>query len=164
MRVGQQLAQMFVADAIFDQVSAEIEGRVESRDKPYVLRASASHLRFPGFRQLYIEGRDGNPEDEDSEKSLPELAVGDALRALAVQPDQHFTEPPPRYTEASLVKALEENGIGRPSTYATIMSTLQDRDYVKKDGRALKPQEIGLVVSDMMTSRFPGIVDIHSIC
>src|SRR5438270_4053728 len=158
--IWQRMVASQMADAIFDQVSVDIQGRVDSQDKPYLLRGSASHLRFPGFRQLYIEGRDGNAEDEDTEKSLPELAVGDPLRALALQPDQHFTEPPPRYTEATLVKALEEKGIGRPSTYASIMSTLQDRDYVKKDGRALKPQEIGLVVSDMMTSRFPGIVDI----
>jgi DNA topoisomerase-1 len=116
-------------------------------------------MRFPGFRQVYIEGRDTSDEDEDAEKSLPELNENDPLRFLQVQPDQHFTEPPPRYTEATLVKALEENGIGRPSTYAPIMSTIQDRGYVHKDGRALKPQELGFVVSDMLTELFPAVVD-----
>ncbi len=158
--IWQRMVASQMADAIFDQVSVEIEGRVDTQAQPYVLRASASHLRFPGFRQLYIEGRDTDGDDEDAEKSLPDLAQGDALRAIAVQPDQHFTEPPPRFTEASLVKALEENGIGRPSTYASIMSTVQDRGYVKKEGRALMPQELGFVVSDMMVERFPGIVDV----
>jgi DNA topoisomerase-1 len=148
-----------MADAIFDQVSVDIEGSVDTQPKPYLLRASASHLRFPGFRQLYIEGRD-TESDEDEEKSLPELTADDLLRLLDVKPDQHFTEPPPRYTEATLVKALEENGIGRPSTYAPIMSTIQDRGYVHRDGRVLKPQELGFVVADMMTERFSAIVDI----
>jgi DNA topoisomerase-1 len=115
-------------------------------------------MRFPGFRQVYIEGRDTD-DDDDAEKTLPDLNDADILRLLQVTPDQHFTEPPPRFTEATLVKALEENGIGRPSTYAPIMSTIQDRGYVTKDGRALKPEELGLVVSDMLSERFPGIVD-----
>jgi DNA topoisomerase-1 len=108
---------------------------------------------------VYIEGRD-TEEDEDAEKTLPDLREGDPLRMLEVQPDQHFTEPPPRYTEATLVKALEENGIGRPSTYAPTMETILKRDYVRKDGRALKPQELGFVVADMMAEHFPGVVDV----
>ncbi len=148
-----------MADAIFDQVSAEIDATVDTQEKPYLLRASASHMRFPGFRQVYIEGRD-TEDDEDAEKTLPDLNDGDPLRLLNVQPDQHFTEPPPRYTEATLVKALEENGIGRPSTYAPTMETILKREYVRKDGRALKPQELGLVVADMMTEHFPGVVDV----
>ncbi|HEY8171979.1 MAG TPA: DNA topoisomerase, partial [Dehalococcoidia bacterium] len=157
--VWQRLVASQMADAIFDQVSVDIDGRVDTQPQPYTLRASASHLRFPGFRQVYIEGRDSGA-DEDEEKSLPDLTEGDLLRLLEVKPDQHFTEPPPRYTEATLVKALEENGIGRPSTYAPTMSTIQDRGYVAKDGRALKPQELGFVVADMMTERFPGVVDL----
>src|SRR6185295_17952083 len=94
-----------------------------------------------------------------AEKTLPDLNEGDLLRMLRVTPDQHFTEPPPRFTEATLVKALEENGIGRPSTYAPIMSTIQDRGYVRKEGRALKPEELGLVVCDMLSERFPAVVD-----
>lgn len=156
--IWQRFVASQMADAVFDQVSVEIDAGVDTQPEPYLLRASASHMRFPGFRQVYIEGRDTS-EDEDAEKLLPDLNAADLLRLLDVQPDQHFTEPPPRYTEATLVKALEENGIGRPSTYAAIMSTIQDRGYVKKDGRALKPEEIGLIVSDMLTERFPGIVD-----
>ncbi|MBF6600855.1 MAG: type I DNA topoisomerase [Dehalococcoidia bacterium] len=158
--IWQRLVASQMADAIFDQVSAEIEAAAPGQEKPYLLRASASHMRFPGFRQLYIEGRDGDAADDDAEKTLPELTAGDPLRNISVTPDQHFTEPPPRFTEATLVKALEENGIGRPSTYAATISTVLDRGYVKKDGRALRPEELGLVVSDMMTERFPAIVDV----
>jgi DNA topoisomerase-1 len=156
--IWQRLVASQMADAIFDQVSAEIDAKAPAHDKPYLLRASASHMRFAGFRQVYIEGRDIE-SDEDEEKSLPEMVANDPLRLLDVTPDQHFTEPPPRYTEATLVKALEENGIGRPSTYAPIMSTIQDRGYVRKDGRALRPQELGCVVSDMLTELFPAVVD-----
>ncbi len=157
--IWQRLLASQMSDAVFDQVSAEIDASVATQAAPYLLRASASHMRFPGFRQVYIEGRDTD-DDEDAEMQLPDLNPRDILRLLQVQPDQHFTEPPPRYNEATLVKALEENGIGRPSTYAAIMSTIQDRGYVLKDGRALKPEEIGFVVSDMLTERFPGIVDV----
>ncbi len=156
--IWQRALASQMADAIFDQVSAEIDATVDTQAAPYLLRASASHMRFPGFRQVYIEGRDSD-EDEDAEKTLPELNDADILRLLQVTPDQHFTEPPPRFTEATLVKALEENGIGRPSTYAPIMSTIQDRGYVKRDGRALKPEELGFVVCDMLSERFPAIVD-----
>ncbi|MBI5284027.1 MAG: type I DNA topoisomerase [Chloroflexi bacterium] len=157
--IWQRLLASQMADAVFDQVSVDIDAKAARHDKPYLLRASASHMRFPGFRQVYIEGRDV-ATDEDEEKSLPDLNAADILRLLQVTPDQHFTEPPPRYTEATLVKALEENGIGRPSTYAPIMSTIQDRGYVKKDGKALRPQELGCVVADLLAERFPGVVDV----
>jgi len=156
--IWQRMLASQMADAVFDQVSVDIDAKAPAHAQPYLLRASASHMRFPGFRQVYIEGRD-TASDEDEEKSLPELSAADLLRLLEVQPEQHFTEPPPRYTEATLVKALEENGIGRPSTYAPIMSTIQERGYVKKDGRALRPQELGCVVSDLLTERFPAVVD-----
>jgi DNA topoisomerase-1 len=157
--IWQRLVASQMADAVFDQVAVEIDAKASAHEQPYLLRASASHLRFPGFRQVYIEGRD-TEADEDEERSLPELEEGEGLRQVAVTPDQHFTEPPPRYTEATLVKALEENGIGRPSTYAPTMSTIQDRGYVKKDGRALKPQELGFVVADLMSEHFKDIVDV----
>ncbi len=157
--VWQRLLASQMADAVFDQVSAEIDAKAPAHDQPYLLRASASHLRFAGFRQIYIEGRNV-ASDEDEERSLPDLSPAGLLRLLDVKPDQHFTEPPPRYTEATLVKALEENGIGRPSTYAPIMSTIQERGYVKKDGRALRPQELGCVVADLLAERFPGVVDV----
>jgi len=156
--IWQRFLASQMADAVFDQVSAEIDAAVDTQPAPYLLRASASHMRFPGFRQVYIEGRDSE-DDEDAEKTLPDLNDADILRLLQVTPDQHFTEPPPRFTEATLVKALEENGIGRPSTYAPIMSTIQDRGYVRKDGRALKPEELGIIVSDMLSEHFPAVVD-----
>ncbi len=157
--IWQRFLACQMADAIFDQVSVDVDATVATQPSPYLLRATASHMRFAGFRQVYIEGRDTEDEDEDTERSLPDLTADDLLRLLEVKPDQHFTEPPPRFTEATLVKALEENGIGRPSTYASIMSTIQDRGYVKKDGRALRPQEVGFIVSDMLTENFPGVVD-----
>ncbi len=156
--IWQRFVASQMADAVFDQVSAEIDAAADAQPAPYLLRASASHMRFPGFRQVYIEGRDSD-DDEDAEKTLPDLNDSDPLRMLQVTPDQHFTEPPPRFTEATLVKALEENGIGRPSTYAPIMSTIQDRGYVKKEGRALRPEELGFVVCDMLSERFPAVVD-----
>jgi DNA topoisomerase-1 len=116
-------------------------------------------LRFPGYRQLYQEMRDDEDEEEPA-GHLPALAAGDALRLVDLRADQHFTEPPPRYTEATLVKALEENGIGRPSTYAPILSTLQDRGYVHRDGRALVPQELGFVVNDLLVQHFPGVFNV----
>jgi DNA topoisomerase-1 len=157
--IWQRLVASQMADAVFDQMNVEIDGQGTGHDQPYLLRATASHLRFPGFRQVYIEGRD-TQDDEDAERTLPELTEGEVLRQIGITPDQHFTEPPPRFTEATLVKALEENGIGRPSTYAPTMSTIQDRGYVKKDGRALKPQELGFVVADMMSEHFKDIVDV----
>ncbi len=148
-----------MGDAVFDQMSVDIDAKVDTQPDPYMLRATASHMRFPGFRQIYIEGRDTEDEDEDAERSLPELNAADLLRLLQVTPTQHFTEPPPRFTEATLVKILEENGIGRPSTYAPIMSTIQDRGYVKKDGRALHPQELGFIVCDMLTENFSDVFE-----
>ncbi len=157
--VWQRFTACQMSDAIFDQMSVDIDAQAPGQDRPYGLRASASHLRFAGFRQLYVEGRD-TEEDEDAERTLPALTEGDALDAAAVKPAQHFTEPPPRFTEATLVKALEENGIGRPSTYAPTMSTIQDRGYVKKEGRALRPDELGVVVHDLMNEHFKDIIDV----
>ena len=157
--IWQRFLASQMADALFDQVSVDIEARVPAAEGTYGLRATASHMVFAGFRQVYIEGRDTD-EDEDAERSLPDLEAGEALRRIAVTPSQHFTEPPPRFTEATLVKALEENGIGRPSTYAPTLSTIQERGYVKRDGRALKPQELGFVVVDLMKEHFSDIVDV----
>ena len=89
------------------------------------------------------------------------MTAGDALTLRDLKPEQHFTEPPPRYTEATLVKALEENGIGRPSTYAPIMSTIQDRGYVEREQRQLKPTELGFVVNDFLNEQFPNVVDLR---
>ena len=116
-----------------------------------MFRASGSVQKFDGFLKVYQEGRDEKTEDdEEAERKLPLVEKGEALKLNAVTPDQHFTEPPPRYTEATLVKALEEKGIGRPSTYAAIMSTIQDREYVEKIESRFHPTELGKTVNDLL--------------
>jgi DNA topoisomerase-1 len=161
-RLYQLIWQRFVAsqmaDAIFDVTTAEINAR--AADEAYLLRATNTQLQFPGFRQVYVEGRDEGDEEDEGSNPLPPLNEGDPLLLQQLFPEQHFTEPPPRYTEASLVKALEEKGIGRPSTYAPTMSTIQDRGYVEKDGRALKPTDLGEVVNDLLVEHFPNFVDL----
>jgi DNA topoisomerase-1 len=116
-------------------------------------------MLFDGFLVVYREGRDDDDE-EDAEGRLPELTEGQSLKLIDVLPTQHFTQPPPRFTEASLVKALEENGIGRPSTYAPTLSTLVDREYVSVDQRRLFPSDTGMVVTDLLVEHFPQIVDL----
>jgi DNA topoisomerase-1 len=124
----------------------------------YELRASGTVVSFDGFMVLYTEVKD---DEEDSEESvLPVLKEGEHLRLLDIQPKQHFTQPPPRYSEATLVKALEEKGIGRPSTYAAILSTIQDRKYIQKKDRTFSPTELGEVVNDYLVERFPELIDV----
>ncbi len=156
LRVYTLIWQRFMAsqmtDARFATVAVEIEAR-EAAQLQGTFRASAQHLIFPGHLAVYgadANDRDASEEDEDAEAALPDLAQGESLQRRSVDGRQHFTEPPPRYTEASLVKALEEKGIGRPSTYATIVQTVQKRDYVTRDGRALVPQELGFLVNDLL--------------
>ena len=127
---------------------------------PLLLRATNTQLQFAGFRQVYIEGRDDDTEEDLGNNPLPALSEADLLRALGFFPEQHFTEPPPRFTEATLIKALEEKGIGRPSTYAPTMSTIQDRGYVEKDGRYLRPSDLGSVVNDLLVEHFQDFVDV----
>jgi DNA topoisomerase-1 len=150
--------------AVFDTTTADImAGR-------YTFRASGQHIIFPGFMQVYVEGRDEPARDEparggetesegDEERSLPPLEEGLALRCRNVTPEQHFTQPPPRYNEATLVKELEERGIGRPSTYAAILSVIQNRDYVVKESGRFKPTELGEIVVDLLVESFPRILD-----
>jgi len=158
--IWQRFVACQMADAVFEQTTAEIEAQPAEGSALLALRATATILRFAGYQQLYHETRDEDESEEEGPRTLPTLAAGDALRRVDVRADQHFTEPPPRYTEASLVKALEENGIGRPSTYAPILSTLQDRGYAKREGRALVPQELGFVVNDLLVEHFPVVFDI----
>jgi DNA topoisomerase-1 len=124
----------------------------------YEFRASGTVVRFEGFMALYTEGKDEIEEEEGL--TLPALKEGETLRLLNLQPRQHFTQPPPRYTEATLVKALEEKGIGRPSTYAAILSTIQDRKYVHKTEGKFSPTELGIVVNDYLVKRFPELIDV----
>ncbi len=123
----------------------------------FVFRATGQVIRFPGFMQLYIEGTDET--EEEGEGTLPAMEQGDALQRRELIPEQHFTQPPPRFTEASLVKTLEEYGIGRPSTYASIMNTLVTRKYVRLEKRTFYPEDVGMVVSDLLVNHFRQYVD-----
>jgi DNA topoisomerase-1 len=124
-----------------------------------VFRATGSTVASPGFMQVYLEGKDDAKAGEDDEKLLPPLEEGEQVPLVAIRPEQHFTEPPPRYSEASLVKALEEHGIGRPSTYASIISTLQDREYVELEKKRFTPTDVGRVVNKFLTNYFTQYVD-----
>lgn len=146
--VASQMAQ-----AIFDATSVDI-----AAGERYSFRASGQVIRFAGFMALYIEGTD-NGDDENKEGLLPPLAEGEKLRNDQLTPEQHFTQPPPRFTEASLVKALEEYGIGRPSTYASIMNTLVTRKYVRLEKRTFFPEDTGRVVTKLLTEHFSQYVD-----
>jgi DNA topoisomerase-1 len=131
---------------------------IELVDGPYRLRASATRTLFDGFARVYTEGRDDDAEE--AEGALPALKVADTTTVESVTPTQHFTEPPPRYTEATLIKALEEHGIGRPSTYAATISTIVDRGYVTVVERRLRPEEIGEIVTDFLVTYFSEYVDL----
>ena len=145
--------------AIFDVTTADIAAG------EYGLRASGSVLKFDGFLKVYTEDRPttgaGSDEEADQNRALPPLHAGQVLRVLEVKPEQHFTQPPPRYTEASLVAELEKRGIGRPSTYATILSVIQDRDYVETKERKFYPTELGRLVSDLLVEHFPDVMDVE---
>ncbi|MDW8058824.1 MAG: type I DNA topoisomerase [Thermomicrobium sp.] len=150
-----------MAPAIYDTVTVEIAAGPEmGGDAPYLLRATGSVVRFPGFLVVYREGRDEEETDELDQRPLPPLQQGEPLRLLAVRPEQHFTQPPPRYTEATLVKTLEELGIGRPSTYAPTIETLKQRRYVVVEDRKLVPTELGMLVTDLLVEHFPDVVDV----
>jgi DNA topoisomerase-1 len=148
--------------AIYDQTIISIKA------EKYLLKAQGAILRLKGFMALYVESRDENGETSDKQKELnpsstiiPDVAEGEKLKALTVDPKQNFTQPPPRYTEATLVKALEENGVGRPSTYASIISTILDKEYVMQQQRKFVPTDLGKLVNDMLVAHFPNILDIE---
>jgi DNA topoisomerase-1 len=141
-----------MAEALLDQTSVDI-----GAGKGFRFRAAGTVIRFAGFMKLYIEGVDD--QSEEKEGILPPLAEGDSLALQKLNPEQHFTQPPPRYTEASLVKTLEEYGIGRPSTYASIMNTLLERKYARLDSKRFFPEDVGMVVSDLLTNHFTKYVD-----
>jgi DNA topoisomerase-1 len=156
--IWQRTVATQMAEARFDQVGIDIDA-IDS-DTIYGLRATGQTMTFDGFIKVYREGRDEGP-DPDAESMLPELSADQALRMLEVLPEQHFTQPPPRYTEASLVKHLEELGIGRPSTYASIISTVQDRGYVRLEDKRFRPEDVGEVVTDKLIEHFPNVVDVN---
>ncbi|MBI4328589.1 MAG: type I DNA topoisomerase [Chloroflexi bacterium] len=157
--VWQRALACQMADARFDQTTIDILAeRTPSRER-YDLRATGSVLRFPGYLTIYQEGQD-DPAAEETEARLPHLEKEQSLELLGLRPLQHFTQPPPRYTEASLVKAMEERGIGRPSTYAPILSTLQDRSYILREQGRLRPSRLGMAVTDLLKAHFSEIVDL----
>jgi len=157
--IWQRMVACQMADAVFDVTTVDIHA-TPAAGATYLLRATNTTLRFPGYRQVYEEARDDGEEEPVGSNPLPGLAGGDPLNLLDLFPEQKFTEPPPRYTEATLVKALEEKGIGRPSTYAPTISTIQERGYVERQGRYLRPTELGMVVNDLLVERFPDFVDV----
>ena len=142
-----------MANAVFDTVS------IDTECAGHIFRASHQSMRFPGFIAVYEEGRDDDGEAVGS--PLPDLEEGEQATASKIEKEQHFTQPPARYTEATLVKAMEEKGVGRPSTYATIVSTIQDREYVIKQDKRLAPTALGEVVNQLMMERFNDIIDVE---
>jgi DNA topoisomerase-1 len=178
LRLYELIWKRFVASqmapAIYDTMTVEVKagrpaeplgertslGEDEYGAWRYLFRASGSAVRFPGFLTLYEEARDeGSGEQGEANAILPPLQAGEVVDLVRLIPEQHFTEPPPRYTEATLVKALEEYGIGRPSTYAAILSTIQERGYVERQQRYLVPTALGFTVNDLLVQHFPEIVD-----
>jgi DNA topoisomerase-1 len=156
--VGSQMSA-----ALYDTTNVEIRAsNTENQPQGYLLKASSSVVKFPGFIAVYSESKDEDERGESSDiigVSLPRLKIGNKLLYLGTVPEQCFTQPPPRYTEATLIKALEQKGIGRPSTYAPILSTIQERDYVNKAQGKFHPTELGLTVNRILTAHFPKIVD-----
>lgn len=152
-----------MSPAVFDTVSADIAVLGPNSHKlPYLFRASGSVIKFKGFTAVYSEQTDDeNEQVDDQERQLPALAEGDTLVRRSLEQAQHFTQPPPRFTEAMLVKTLEELGIGRPSTYATIIETLVRRGYVNKSERRFTPTELGIITVDLLKEHFPNIVDVE---
>jgi len=162
--VWQRFMASQMAPAVLDNtrvdVAAGSKAEVEAGTARYTFRATGSIVKFQGWMAVYQQGRDEGETDELDRGALPEVAPGEDLNLLKLLPEQHFTQPPPRFTEATLVKALEEQGIGRPSTYAPTIATLQARNYVTVEERKLVPTEMGFVVADLLIEHFPKIFDI----
>jgi DNA topoisomerase-1 len=164
MKLYRLIWNRFVAcqmmPALFDQTTIDVAAKGKS-GADYLFRATGSVLKFEGFLKAYQEGKDqADEEDEELRHRLPAVAEGEHLRFRAIKPEQHFTEPPPRYNEATLVKRLEADGVGRPSTYASILSTIQEREYVSKEGGRFVPSELGMVVTDLLLESFDDIFDV----
>ncbi len=164
-KLYQLIWRRFVASqmkpAVYETISVVIEGTYQ--DNSFTFRASGSELKFPGFLVLYEEAKDDDADNgENGTLSLPDnVKEGDQTQLIKLNPVQHFTQPPPRFTEASLIQVLEEYGIGRPSTYAPIISTIQSRGYVEREGKRLMPTDTGILVNDLLIEFFPDILGVH---
>ncbi len=154
--IWKRFIASLMASCVLNTVKAEIKAETEGKDGYCLFNATGFSVKFDGFTALYEESTDD--EEEDSSK-LPELNEGDKLKLKDLTGNQHFTQPPARYTEASLIKALEENGIGRPSTYATIISTIVKREYIKRQQKQLTPTELGEAITSLLKDKFPKIVN-----
>src|SRR6266699_1752289 len=164
MKLYRLIWMRFVASqmmpAVFDQTTIDVTAAGKD-SREYLFRATGSVPKFDGFLKVYVEGKDQkDEEDEELEHKLPAVTEGEILKFRAINPEQHFTEPPPRFNEATLVKELEFNGVGRPSTYASILSTILEREYVTKEGGRFTPTELGMVVTDLLLESFDDIFDV----
>lgn len=160
--IWQRFLASQMAFAVFDTLQVEVTGKTDAHQ--YLLRASHSEVQFAGFLAVYQESKseDARAEEEEEDVKIPRgVEEGQKQELIRLIPDQHFTQPPPRYSEASLVKALEENGIGRPSTYAPTISTIQQRGYAVREDKRLVPTEMGIQVNDLMAQYFPEVVDLN---
>jgi DNA topoisomerase I len=164
MKLYRLIWMRFVASqmtpAVFDQTTIDVDAKGKD-GAAYLFRATGSVPKFDGFLKVYVEGKDEKDADDEEEKTkLPAVTQGETLKFKAILPEQHFTEPPPRYNEATLVKKLESDGVGRPSTYASIISTIQEREYVLKEGGKFRPTELGQVVTDLLLESFDDLFDV----
>jgi len=159
--IWQRFLASQMPDALYDTLTVEVEAGPVAGPKPYLFRATGSIIRFPGFLIVYEESRsEDDTSEDDLDIPIPPLTVGELLDLLRLLPEQHFTQPPPRYSEATLVKELEENGIGRPSTYAAIISTILDRGYVDRAAKRLFPTELGFIVNDLLVEHFNRVFEV----
>jgi len=158
--IWKRMVASQMAAVLFDTSTVEIKADCYKPKREYLFRATSSVVKFQGFMSLYSEEKDDNESENKEKVILPELKSGDALVLLGLFSEQHFTQSPPRYNEATLIKALEQKEIGRPSTYAPILSTIQERDYVYKDNGKFRPDEMGFIVTDILIKHFPKIVDL----
>lgn len=157
--IWERFVSSQMSNAIYDTLKVEMKAGLTAKDQPYLFRASSRQLAFAGFLAVYEEGKDDETSDGDEGRVIPPLEAKEPLDLVRLNPEQHFTEPPPRYTEATLVKSLEEHGIGRPSTYAPTMGVIQDRDYVEVVNKRMVPTEIGKLVNDLLVQFFPEVMD-----
>ena len=154
--IWKRMVASQMKDAILDSTTVEIAA-LASNGNGYTVRAAGRVMKFEGFRIVYVEARDD--EEENGEKRLPKLSDGQDLSLIKVNSEQKFTKPPPRFSEAMLIRTLEEQGIGRPSTYASIVGTIEQREYVSRESRRFRPTPLGTAVSDLLTENFPDIMD-----